>query len=222
VCGRFTQTNEEAVLRARFGFKALKAKVEPRYNIAPTDPVLVLVQEAEGLTFEEHRWGLLRATAKSPKSSPRPINARVENLAVSRMFRDLLPIQRCLVVADGFYEWGGPKERRQPYRVHLKTDEPFTFAGLWDAWRDPAGGELRTCTIVTTAANDLVRPIHDRMPVILYREAEARWLDPGLTSNADLLRLLVPRPVEELEVYPVSTEVNSVRAQGPECIARVA
>ncbi|MBI5542531.1 MAG: SOS response-associated peptidase [Deltaproteobacteria bacterium] len=224
MCGRFTQTSDAATLAQRF--RAVVARgpaVEPRYNIAPTDfvPVVVL-SSAQERFLAQFRWGLLPAWARSLKDRPQPINAKAETLAASGMFRRLLPAQRCLVLADSFFEWTGPKSARRPMRICLRSRAPFAFAGLWDAWQDPEKGDapaLRSCTIVTVAANSLVAPLHDRMPAILRPDDEERWLDPALREPANLAPLLRPYDARELETYPVSEQVNSVRCQGPECIA---
>lgn len=221
MCGRFTQTSDTATVAARFRAVAVRATLEPRYNVAPTDPVAVVVREGGAPALELFRWGLVPFFAKSLKQQPQPINAKAETLATSGLFRRLLPTRRCLVVADSFYEWTGSKAQRRPVRFLLKTREPFAFAGLWDLWRDPArpdGPTLRSCTIVTVPANPLVAPIHDRMPAILRPEDEARWLDPALKDAAELAAMLRPHEPESMLLYPVSPRVNDVRNQGPECI----
>jgi putative SOS response-associated peptidase YedK len=152
--------------------------------------------------------------AKDPKGGARMINARAETLAERPAYRGLLRRRRCLIAADGFYEWAegpGGRKAKQPMYVRLTTGEPFAFAGLWDEWRPPAGGEpLRTCTIVTTEANALVAAFHHRMPVLLAPEVEAVWLDPGLTDPDHLRSLLVPYPAAAMEAYPVGPAVNAV------------
>jgi putative SOS response-associated peptidase YedK len=222
MCGRFTQTRSPEALRERFAVAQVRAAPAPRYNVAPTDPVAVVLLENCGRVLDELRWGLVPSWGDpSDRRAPRPINARAETLATSGMFRRLLPTQRCLVVADGFYEWSGPRARRQAFRARLADGAAFGFAGLWDCWqdrRDPDAAPLRTCTIVTTEANRLVRPVHDRMPVILPPEAEERWLDPRLTDAAQLVALLRPYPAERMALDRVSALVNDVRNQSPDCI----
>lgn len=221
MCGRFTQTSDAATVAARFKAVAVRATLEPRFNIAPTDPVAVVVHEGGAPALEAFRWGLVPFFARSLKQQPQPINAKAETLATSNLFKRLLPSRRCLVVADSFYEWTGPKAQRRPLRVLLKSRGLFAFAGLWDLWRDPArpdGPTLRSCTIVTVPANRLVAPIHDRMPAILRPTDEARWLDPALRDPPALAELLAPFDPEQLQLYPVSPRVNDVRQQGPECI----
>jgi putative SOS response-associated peptidase YedK len=224
MCGRFTQTRELAELKARFAVSEVRAPIEPRFNIAPTSPVAVVLRDGGAAVLDAFRWGLVPAWAKALKGQPSPINARAETLASSGMFRRLLARRRCLVPADGVYEWTGTKKQRSPVRIHLRDEAPFAFAGLWDSWRDPAdpgAPELRTCTIVTIPANSLIAPIHDRMPVILAPEDEARWLDPALEVPA-ALALLRPFDPERMALYRVSSIVNDVRNKGPECIAPAA
>lgn len=222
MCGRFTQTQPLAALRERFAVTEVRAEPTPRFNIAPTDPVAAVRGEPGARILEEMRWGLVPSWSDpSDRRAPRPINARAETLSTSGMFKRLLPSRRCLVLADGFYEWSGPKERRQPVRARLEDGALFAFAGLWDLWRDPrdpAAPPLRTCTIVTTEANTLVRPVHDRMPVILLPEDEERWLDPSVSASGLLLGLLRPYPAERMALDRVAPLVNDVRNQSPDCI----
>lgn len=224
MCGRFTQTSDAATIASRFRAVATRAEVVPRYNIAPTDPVVVIVREGGAPAIELFRWGLIPWWATSMKVQPQPINAKAETLATSSLFKRLLPTRRCLVVADGFYEWSVGREKkpqRRPFRVCLRSRGPFAFAGLWDLWSEPAKPQapaLRTCTIVTIDANSLVAPIHDRMPAILTPDQEARWIDPALKDPAELKTLLAPLAPEAMELYPVSPLVNDVKNQGPELI----
>lgn len=222
MCGRYTQTRTTRELRERFGAVEARAEAAPRFNIAPTDPVPVIVREPQGPVLLEMRWGLVPSwSSPEAKATPRPINAKAETLSTSGMFKRLLPARRCLVAADGFYEWQGPRTDRRPVRIRLQSGGTFAFAGLWDAWRDPrdrAAPPLLTCTIVTTEANELVRAVHDRMPAILLPEDEARWLEPSLSDPRELTALLGPYPSALLAVDQVSPLVNDVRNQSPACI----
>ncbi len=146
------------------------------------------------------------------------INARAETAAEKPAFRSAMRRRRCLVVADGFYEWRRAGRTKQPYFIRLHEDRPFGFAGLWEAWEGPGHAALETCTVLTTAANDLVRPLHDRMPVILAPEAYAAWLDPEVEDPRRLTPLLAPYPSETMEAYPVSPLVNNAAHQSPRCI----
>ncbi len=219
MCGRYTLHTEKEALAARFGFDPGDLpQLAPRYNIAPTDRVLALRVVDGARRAALLRWGLVPYWAKAIDAQPLMINARVEGVESRPAFREPLRRQRCLIPADGFYEWQAPllpSKRKIPHFIGLASGEPFAMAGLWSRWRpkDELGAEpLFSCAILTTAANSAVRALHDRMPVILPREAEARWLDPGLDDDVDaLLALLAPRPAEELELHPVSTRVNSVK-----------
>ena len=159
--------------------------------------------------------GLIPHWAKDPALGNRMINARAETLAEKPSFCEALKKRRCLIPADGFYEWQKVGKVKQPMRIVLKSRAPFGLAGLWDRWISPEKKEVLTCTIITTAANELIREIHDRMPVLLQQDDEARWLDPGLTDPVQLLQLLKPYPSELMEYYPVSRQVNSPRVDLP-------
>jgi putative SOS response-associated peptidase YedK len=208
VCGRFTLTTNLGAIAKRFGISRFLEEVGPRYNVAPTQSVIV-VNDDGTRHLAEMRWGLIPSWAKEAAIGNRMINARAETVATKPAFRMALRKRRCLVVADGFYEWQLLGRRKQPVYIALKSREPFGFAGLWETWTAPDGDEIKTCTMITTEANELLKPIHDRMPVILMREAEGVWLDPTIQDPAVLLPLLTPYPAEEIEWYPVSTRVNN-------------
>jgi putative SOS response-associated peptidase YedK len=189
-----------------------------RYNIAPTQDVAVVRQDASGQRrLDLLRWGLVPFWTKDPAAGKPMINARSESLAERPAFRHAFRRRRCLIPADGYYEWLKQGTRRQPYYIHRGDDRPFAFAGLWDVWR---GTEppLRSCTIITTEANELTRSIHDRMPVILDEQHYASWLDPGFRDCEQLAAMLQPFANELLRVDPVSTYVNNARHEGPQCI----
>ncbi len=224
MCGRYTLHTEKEALAARFGFDlAQLAALAPRYNVAPTDSVLAVRMREGARVASLLRWGLVPYFAKAIGALPLMINARVEGVAKNAAFRDSLREKRCLIPADGFYEWqkAGPLARRKvPHFIGLRSGEPFAMAGLWArCWRpkDEISPEpLYSCTILTAPANTTVAPLHDRMPVILPREAEARWLDPALDDDVDaLLALLRPVPADALEAHPVSIKVNSVKNDDP-------
>ncbi|MGH7409756.1 MAG: SOS response-associated peptidase [Candidatus Methylomirabilis sp.] len=220
MCGRFTRTVDLQTVARRFGVHAMMDEgiaSPPRYNIAPTQAVIVVGDDGQRFLIQM-RWGLIPSWAKDPAIGNRMINARAETLAVKPAFRVALRKRRCLVVADGFYEWQQRGRGKQPVYIVLKTREPFSFAGLWETWTAPEGKEIKSCTIITTEANELLKPIHDRMPVILTREAEAIWLDPSIQEPVKALPLLKPYPSEEMEVYPVRRLVNSPNNDTPECI----
>lgn len=165
-------------------------------------------------------WGLIPRWAKDPKIGNRLINARAESVLEKAAFRDALRRRRCLVVADGFYEWCKTGGGKQPFFIHRADDRPIAFAGVWEAWRDPAGELVQSCTIITTRASRLLEPIHDRMPVILPAEHYERWLDPAVKAE-EAHALLVPSENEPLEVYPVGPLVNNPRNDSPQCVERL-
>ncbi len=189
----------------------------PRYNIAPGQEAPVVVHDG-GKSLEMMKWGLVPSWAKDPSIGNRMINARAETLAEKPSFKRLIGKKRCLVLADGFYEWRKEGKGKVPMRITLRGGEPFSFAGLWDSWKKPDGGELRSFTIITTQANDLLRPIHDRMPVILDQEGDEKWLDAEYKEVHKLLALLAPYPADRMEAYDVSPLVNSPRNDLPQCV----
>jgi putative SOS response-associated peptidase YedK len=220
VCGRYTlAAPNPAEVRARFGI-AESVQVRQRYNVAPGDDVLAVTTDREGTPRGELlRWGLVPSWAKSPDTGLKMINARVETVAERPGYRRSFERFRCLIIADGFYEWQrvahGPK---QPFHIARDDNAPFAFAGLWSIWHRPDGGKLRTCTIITKPANSAVAPLHDRMPVILEPAAESPWLDAA-TPAARLYELLAGLPVSHTALRPVSTAVNDARYDGPDCLA---
>ena len=167
------------------------------------------------------RWGLIPHWAKDPKIGARMINARAETVAEKPAFRDVLRRRRCLVVADGFYEWQRVGASKRPMRIVMRSGEPFAFAGLWSVWRDPDGNRIPSCAIITTSANDQLKPIHDRMPVILPRDVEEFWLDRSMDDPDALSSVLTPYDDDTMEAYEVSTLVNPAANDGPEVIARL-
>jgi len=224
MCGRFTLRAPASVIAEQFSlFEAPWWK--PRFNIAPTQPVPVVritPQQAEPQRqFVLLHWGLVPSWANDPAIGNRMINARAETAADKPSFRTALRRRRCLVVADGFYEWQTVGKRRQPMFIHLRDDRPMGFAGLWESWEGANHSALESCTILTTEANDLVRPIHDRMPAIVAPEEYERWLDPAVQKPEPIMPLLRPYPSEPLEAYAVSTQVNSPVRDDERCLERV-
>ena len=248
MCGRFVSASSPALLAERFAVDEVTFDDdEPHYNVAPR-AIVPVVRERGG----EHphralsglRWGLVPSWAKDPAVGDRQINARAETLTTKPAFKRAFERRRCIVPADGFYEWqavAAPagestrkpsgKARKQPYFVHRRDGEPMAFAGLWEVWKAPEGftpidgmddeGWLRTCLIITTRANDSLAPIHDRMPVVLPESAWDRWLDRDEQDVAALEAMLVPAPDDWLEVYPVGTLVSDARNEGPELVRPV-
>ncbi len=222
MCGRLAQTMDAVSLAEKLGAPRPDFGPEPRYNLAPGQPAMVVVADPDR-RLARMRWGLVPAWAKEEKTGWRMINARAETLDRKPAFRGPLRRRRCLVPADGFYEWQktGPRTKR-PWRIFFKGERPMVMAGLWDVWRPPTGEVLETFTIITTRANELVAKIHDRMPVLLAAPAQAAWLDPEISDPARLLPMLTPYPADEMAAYPVSTLVNSPAHDSPEIIAPLA
>jgi putative SOS response-associated peptidase YedK len=222
MCGRFSfACGDRDLIEAEFSVR-LPWRLSPRYNIAPTQEVLAVVEDETegGRRVEALRWGLIPSWARDPKIGNKLINARAETLFEKPSFREAARRRRCLVLADGFYEWQKlPDGRKIPVYVRLASKRPFALAGLWERWEAPDGQSVKTCAIVTTEANELLRPIHDRMPVIVPRELRDLWLDLAVRDPEVLAPVLKPYPTEELECYEVSKLVNSPDYDGPECIA---
>ncbi|BAT54967.1 hypothetical protein NOS3756_39420 [Nostoc sp. NIES-3756] len=219
MCGRFTLTQSPEALAEVFHVQQL-LDLEAQYNIAPTQTVVTVLHNADSnkREFQKLRWGLIPSWAKDQSISTKLINARAETIAEKPSFRSAFKQRRCLIVADGFYEWQRKQGKKQPFYFRLKDEQPFGFAGLWEKWTNPEGEEIHSCTIVTTTANELLEPIHDRMPVILAPQDYDLWLDPQEQKPQALQHLLSPYPASEMTSYPVSTVVNSARHNSAECI----
>ncbi|HEX9441523.1 MAG TPA: SOS response-associated peptidase [Roseiflexaceae bacterium] len=205
----------------RFQVEHHQETLLPSYNVAPGATMPVVLRNSPN-RVELMKWGLIPFWAKDPKNSYKTINARAETVATSPVFREALKRRRCLVPASGFYEWQQTERGKLPYFIHLKDIELFAFAGLYDVWQDAEGNELRTYTIITTTPNDLVQPIHNRMPVILHPDDEAMWIDPKMNDTAALRALLQPFPNALMEAYPVSRAVNTAAIDTPALIEPVA
>jgi putative SOS response-associated peptidase YedK len=224
MCGRFTLHASPEQIAAQFDV-AEPEQLADRYNIAPTQPVGIvrLDRSASGREWALVHWGLIPSWAKDPNMGARMINARGETIAEKPSFRAALKRRRCLVPADGFYEWKRTGSSKQPYYIRLRSQEPFAFAGLWEIWTAPDGGEIESCTVITTGPNDLMATLHDRMPVILAAEDYEQWLGNGKdadTHEVEQLRHLIrPFDAELMEAYPVSTRVNSPMNEGTGLIA---
>lgn len=221
MCGRFTLTENLEALVERFDIQSpLNFEYQPRYNIAPSQSVIAVINN-EGLSIMGLlTWGLIPSWSKE-KSPYKMINARAETLAVKPSFKNLFKNRRCLIPADGFYEWKKENDKKSPYRIKMKDSKLFAMAGLWDGWVSPAGETIYTCTIVTTEANELIKPIHNRMPLILPREKEQLWLDSTIDAFNVFTDILKPYPANELHYYPVSSMVNSPKNDLPDNILPV-
>lgn len=224
MCGRFTLRAPASVVAEQFSLFEVPP-FAPRFNIAPTQPVAVVRLSPDQQEPERElvwlRWGLVPSWAKDPAIGDRMINARAETVAEKPAYRGAFRRRRCLVAADGFYEWQRTGGRKQPYFVHLRDDRPFAFAGLWDRWEGEDYTSIESCTLLTTEPNELMQPIHNRMPVVLTPEGSVRWLDPAVQKPEMLSPLLRPFPAELMEAYPVSTYVNNPIHEDPRCIERV-
>ena len=225
MCGRFTLRAPASVVAAQFGLFEMPP-FTPRFNVAPTQPVAV-VRRSPGEAEPERelvwlRWGLIPSWAKDPAIGNRMINARAETVAEKPAYRAAFRRRRCLVVADGFYEWARAGRPRQPYFIRMRDDRPFAFAGLWESWQGPDEGPVESCTLLTTEPNELVEPIHNRMPVILAEGDYPQWLDPAVQRPDELAPLLRPFPSDQMTAEKVSTYVNSPAHDDPRCIERVA
>jgi putative SOS response-associated peptidase YedK len=218
VCGRFVQYTLFPLLEKEFSLKfGEEILLHPSYNIAPTQSVPVVVNE-EGNRLILCRWGLVPHWSKDASIGNRMINARAETLAEKPSFKGPLKKHRCLIVADGFYEWKKTESGKVPVYITMKGSRPIGFAGLYSDWRPPEGEVIRTCTIVTTQPNELLEPIHNRMPVIIKPEDRDQWLDPDEHDPAKLTPLLAPYPSGELDAWEVSRDVNSPSNNGPQLI----
>jgi|tagenome__1003787_1003787.scaffolds.fasta_scaffold20222019_1 putative SOS response-associated peptidase YedK len=222
MCGRMTQQRPTSELAEIFEAEDLVAAPGGRFNVAPTDEAAVVVQREDKRAITAYRWGLIPHWSESPKTGNKMFNARAESLDRNPAFRYAFQKRRCLIPADAFYEWRREGKVRQPFAVMRRDGRPMAFAGLWAGWKDEDTGEIiRSFTIVTTEANDLVGEIHNRMPVVVPESAWDTWLDPTLTAPgelAELKSLLVPAEEGWLETYPVSRRVNDVRNDGPDLV----
>jgi len=220
MCGRFAQQRPASELAEIFSAEPLVDDPGPRYNVAPTDEALVVVQREDRRGITAYRWGLIPHWSDSPKVGSRMFNARAETLVNAPAFRDAFQRKRCLVPVECFYEWRREGTVRQPYTIGRADGAPLALAGLWDGWRDPATDSVRrSFTIVTTAPNDAMATLHNRMPVILPESDWAAWLDRDYPDRSRLLGMLEPRDEPELAIRAVSQLVNNVRNDGPELIA---
>lgn len=227
MCGRFTLRTPLQLVLKIFGLEMHDSLTwKSRYNLAPTQEVLAIRQAKEGpLEPVKFRWGLIPSWAKDTKLGASMINARSETISEKPAFRTAFKRRRCLVAADGYFEWQTTGKAKQPYYIHMADERPFAFAGLWESWsgpkEEPLSEPMETCTLITTSANATTAPVHDRMPVILPREVWDRWLDPEFEGKEQLLALLKPYEGDDLTLRPVSTLVNNPRNDKPEAIEAI-
>lgn len=221
MCGRFVITSAPEAIRRLLRYEE-QPNFPPRYNIAPTQPIPIVRLEHGTRRFALARWGLIPSWVTDPKRFALLINARLEEIETKRSFRAAVMRRRCLIPADGFYEWKKVGKRKQPYFVRSRDAKPFAFAGLWETWTDREGGEIETAAIVTCRANNVLAPIHDRMPVIVPPETYDAWLDTTEFGAKQAIARVGPAPDELVEAYEVSERVNRHQNDGPENVAPAA
>lgn len=224
MCGRFTLLADFSAIIDRFDIEAAieEELYHPSFNIAPSQSVLAVINDGSKNRLGYLRWGLVPPWAEDEKIGWKMINARAETLAQKPSFRDAFKKRRCLILADSFYEWKRHENHsKTPMRIKLRSDELFAMAGIWERWKSPKGNTVFTCSIITTAPNELMEDIHDRMPVILKPEVEQTWLDPSIQDINQLNQLLQPFPEKWMEAYEVSNLVNSPKNNSPSLIERV-
>ena len=222
MCGRFILTSPGKDMQDQFGLLE-EPELTPRYNIAPTQMVVVVRfdQKTTVKQFEMLKWGLVPFWAKDASIGPRLINARCETIGQKPAYRAAFKSRRCLIPTNGFYEWMKEKEKKQPYLIRLADESLFAFAGLWEHWKGPDGSTIESCTVITTEANDLLRPIHDRMPVIISRKDYDSWLNPEMLCQETFQSLILPYPSHEMVFFPVNPKVNRATYDNPDCIEPV-
>lgn len=225
MCGRFVSASPPDQIASYFDAVPSEALIEPSYNVCPTNDVYAVLVDGGLRRLEPLHWGLVPMWAKDPKIGSRMINARAETIMEKNAFKQAFKRRRCLIPADGFYEWTLPPgaKKKQPMFIHRPDGEPYAFGGLWEVWRSKEDPDqvLRSCTIITGAPNETMATIHERMPLILPPSRWSDWLDPDLQDTDRLGQFLVPAPKELITFHPVSTDVNSVRNDGPHLIEPV-
>jgi putative SOS response-associated peptidase YedK len=221
MCGRYTLARSQQELSERFGIKQLFMDLEPRYNIAPTQSVPVVIAEDGERKMQMYQWGLIPSWVKDLQTAKPIINARCESLAEKASFKHSFKRRRCIVPAEGFFEWKKQGKQKQPMFIRAADQSLLGFAGLWDEWRTEEGEPVRTFCIITTDANEMMSSVHDRMPAILDREAEMKWLDESVKNPQDLMNLLHPCPEDQLKMHEVSQRVNSFKEDTADLIEPV-
>ena len=223
MCGRYRLSRRKQLVEEYFDVSSDTDDWVPRFNIAPTQPVPVIRQHPEEArrNLSMMRWGLIPSWAKNTSGAARMINARSETADSLPAFREAIKLRRCLIPADGFYEWQRQGSAKQPFCFEANDSELFAFAGLWERWKDPSGQWIRSCSILTTMPNALTSAIHDRMPVILDKSDYDLWLDPGMTKGENVTGLLKPYDARLMRLYPVSNRVNQVQNDDADCAAPI-
>jgi putative SOS response-associated peptidase YedK len=221
MCGRYTLNRRQEEIELAFDVEKVVAQAVARCNVSPTQSVAVVLDRDDERVLDAFRWGLIPFWTKQVNKSRPMINARAETIAEKPYWKNCIARKRCIVPADGFYEWKKEGKTKTPMFIHLSDRSIFGFAGLWDEWKSPDGEVIRSCSIITTAANHAIQPVHDRMPVMLRASDIASWLNPSLTKTADVVPLLQARGDEEIGMYAVSTRVNSPAYDGPDVLEPV-
>lgn len=219
MCGRFALRTPVKSLAKQFQVREVPS-IEARYNIAPTQNILAVQETPDGREMKYFKWGLIPSWEKDASMGARLINARSETVTAKPAFRELFKHRRCLIPSDGFYKWARSEGKKQPFFFQLKDGQPFGFAGLWDRWKGEDGKVVESCTILTSVANEVLAPVHDRMPVIIHPEDYELWLDEDVRKQELLKDLLQPYPADEMTSYPVSASINNPREQGARLIER--
>ncbi|MGA5691375.1 SOS response-associated peptidase [Cytobacillus pseudoceanisediminis] len=218
MCGRFSLAEDISVLQQYFDFE-ISEEISPRFNIAPSQRILTVISDGQDRRAGTMKWGLVPSWAKDEKIGYKMINARAEGIDEKPSFKHAFRRRRCLIISDGFYEWKKHEDgNKQPYRFIMKDKRPFAFAGLWETWKK-GKQPLHTCTIITTTPNEVTEDVHDRMPVILHQDSYDLWMNPKNDDTEHLKSLLVPYPADEMDLYPVSTLVNSPKNDLAEILA---
>jgi putative SOS response-associated peptidase YedK len=223
MCGRYRLSRRKQIVEEYFDCVSEEEDWAPRYNIAPTQPIPVIRQHSKEPVRELSlvRWGLIPSWAKDSSSAARMINARSETASMKPAFRDAFKFRRCLIPADGFYEWMRTGKAKQPFCFEVNDGQLFAFAGIWDRWKDPSGNWMKTCSILTTTPNTVTSVVHDRMPVILDPDGYDVWLDPGMTKVEAAAELLKPYEAQRMRGFPISTRINHVANDDEACSRRI-
>ena len=220
MCGRFILLTDLSVIVESFGIGEVAAEYKPGSNISPGQQISAVIRNEDVNKLVDFRWGLIPSWAKDPSIGNKMFNARAETIAEKPSFREAFKRRRCLIVADGFYEWQKSEKGKKPFHFSLRSAGPFGFAGLYETWMSPENRPVKTCTIITTDANDLLKPIHDRMPVILSPDYYDAWMNTKETSTSRLKSLLIPYASDRMKAYPISTLINSPKNDSRELILK--
>jgi putative SOS response-associated peptidase YedK len=223
MCGRFVEFSDIEQLQKHFAIDKVLSEVTPNYNVAPTQEILTIVRQESLNLLEKLHWGIVPHWAKNISIGYKMINARVESVSSKPSFRDAFKKRRCLILADGFYEWKGEKGQKQPFFITLPDEKPFAFAGLWETWQDKDNQEdsFRSCTIITKDASESLKDIHDRMPSVLHPDSYEAWLDNNIHDTEVLQEILTEKSIADFRFRLVSKQVNSVKINEPSNIAPI-